>query len=121
MGGEVGPDLNSTGVKYSRAQIIEHILYPSKVILDGYQQTTVFLKGDGDSASGIMRGETAEELTLVDNEGKKNVIAKKNIASRKLSELSPMPEGLQIGLSLQEFSDLASYLESLKDQPTVPK
>lgn len=115
QGGEVGPDLNSVGAKYSRAQIIEHILYPSRIILDGYQQTTVFTK-DGDSQSGIVRGETADELTLLDTEGKKHVIARKQIESRKQSVLSLMPEGMQIGLSPQDFSDLVTYVESLKDQ-----
>ena len=31
----------------------------------------------------------------------------------------PMPEGLQVGLSLQEFSHLVSYVESLKDNPEM--
>ena len=116
QGGEVGPDLNSAGAKYNRTQIIEHILYPSRIILDGYQQTTVFTK-DGETQNGIVRGETPEELTLVDTEGKKHVIAKKQIDTRKQNELSLMPEGLQLGLSVQEFADLVSYVESLKDQP----
>ena len=119
-GGDVGPDLNSAGAKYNRAQLIEHILYPSKLILDGYQQTTVFTK-DGDSQSGIVRGETPDELTLLDVEGKKHAIAKKTIDTRKLSELSPMPEGLQLGLTLQEFSDLVSLMETLKDKPVEAK
>jgi putative heme-binding domain-containing protein len=116
QGGDVGPDLNSVGAKYSRSQIIEHILYPSKIILDGYQQTTLFLK-DGDAQSGIVRGETPEDVTLLDTEGKKHVIARKQIEERRQSELSLMPEGLQIGLSLEDFADLVSYLENLKDQP----
>lgn len=116
QGGEVGPDLNSVGAKYNRAQIIEHILYPSKIILDGYQQTTVLTK-DGETQSGIVRGDTSDELTLLDTEGKKHVIPKKQIEKRKQNELSLMPEGLQLGLSLQEFADLVAYVESLKDQP----
>jgi len=32
-----------------------------------------------------------------------------------------MPEGLQVGLSLQEFSDLVSYVESLKDPAVQAK
>jgi len=116
QGGDVGPDLNSVGVKYSRAQIIEHILYPSRIILDGYQQTTVVTR-DGDLQSGIVRGETLDELTLLDTEGKKHVIVKSQIEKRKQNELSLMPEGLQMGLSLQDFTDLVSYVESLKDQP----
>jgi hypothetical protein len=60
-------------------------------------------------------------LTLVDNEEKKHVIAKTNIATRRPGDLSPMPEGLQVGLSLQEFSDLVSYVESLKEPAVEAK
>ncbi|HUR45845.1 MAG TPA: HEAT repeat domain-containing protein, partial [Candidatus Saccharimonadales bacterium] len=120
QGGEVGPDLTSVGGKYNRSQIIEAILYPSKLILDGYQQTIVFTK-DGDSLAGIVRGETAEEVTLVDTEGKKHVFPKKTIETRKSSELSLMPEGLQVGLSKQDFSDVVSYVETLKDKPAASR
>jgi hypothetical protein len=41
-------------------------------------------------------------------------IAKRDIKERQSSSLSLMPEGLQAALSLQEFTDLIAYLESLK-------
>ncbi|MDB6041378.1 MAG: hypothetical protein JWM99_5219 [Verrucomicrobiales bacterium] len=113
-GGEVGPDLSGVASKYAKAQLIEAVLYPSKLILDGYQQTQVLTK-DGEITSGIIRGETPTEITLVDTEGKKNVIAKNHVQSRKTSDISLMPEGLHAGLSLQEFTDLIAYLNSLRD------
>jgi putative membrane-bound dehydrogenase-like protein len=113
-GGDIGPDLGSVGAKYSREQLIESMLFPSRLILDGYQQTIVFTK-DGESTSGLLRGETAEELTLVDSEGRKNIIRKKDIDVRKLSEVSLMPEGLHLGLTLQDFADLVSFAENLKE------
>jgi putative heme-binding domain-containing protein len=114
-GGEVGPDLSGVASKYLKPQLIEAVLYPSKLVLDGYQQTQVLTK-DGELSSGIIRGETPTEITLVDTEGKKNVISKNNIQSRKTSDISLMPEGLHAGLSLQEFTDLISFLNSLRDQ-----
>ena len=42
---------------------------------------------------------------------------KKQIDQRKQSDLSLMPDSLQIGLSLADFADLVAYLETLKDQP----
>ncbi|MDB6130691.1 MAG: hypothetical protein JWM04_1798 [Verrucomicrobiales bacterium] len=115
-GAEIGPDLSSVGAKYNREQLIESVIYPSKLILDGYQQTIVFTK-DNETVSGILRGETPEDLTLIDPEGKKNVVKKSQIDKRKVSELSLMPEGLNAILSLQDFADLVSYLETLKDKP----
>jgi putative membrane-bound dehydrogenase-like protein len=113
-GGEVGPDLSGAGSKYNRAQLIESMLYPSKQIQEGYQQALVTTKSD-EEISGIIRQETTDILTMVDTEGKLHAIRKADIKSKKESRLSLMPEGFQLGLTLQEFADLSSYLESLKD------
>jgi putative heme-binding domain-containing protein len=67
--------------------------------------------------AGRFLGETAEELTLMDAEGKRHAMRKPEIEQRKESELSLMPEGLNTGLSLQDFADIVSYLESLKEAP----
>lgn len=112
-GGDIGPDLSAIGAKYGRAELIESVLLPSKMILDGYQQTIVVAK-DGRDFRGVVRGETEEELTLVDTEGAKTTIKKADVKTRKLSAVSLMPESLANGLSLQEFADLIDYLQSLK-------
>jgi putative heme-binding domain-containing protein len=114
-GGDIGPDLTSIRAKYSRADVIESVLYPSKQILDGYQQVLFETKND-DDVSGVVRLETATNLTVVDSAGIKHVLDKSNITSRKTSKISLMPEGLQDGLSLLEFSDLIAYVEN----PNVP-
>ncbi len=117
-GGDVGPDLLGVGVKYSRAQLVDSLLYPSKQILDGYRQTTIVLD-DGTVKNGIVRGESDDSLTLVDAEGKKQVIPKSTIDDRKEGARSLMPDGLNTGMSLQDVSDIVSFLESLKDK-TAP-
>ena len=115
-GGAVGPDLTLIGAQFPRATLIEHVLYPSKVVREGYQQVIVELR-DGESVSGLMRGETADALTLVDGEARPQTIAKSNIAGRTMSQLSLMPEGLQVGLTLEQFADLIAYLESRQSDP----
>jgi putative membrane-bound dehydrogenase-like protein len=115
-GGEVGPDLTGVGVKYGKDHFIESVLYPSAKILDGYKQTMVLTKS-GVVLAGRFLGETAEELTLMDAEGKRHAVRKPEIEQRKESELSLMPEGLNTGLSLQDFADIVTYLESLKEPP----
>jgi putative membrane-bound dehydrogenase-like protein len=115
-GGEVGPDLTGVGLKYARDHFIESILYPSLKILDGYKQTLVLTKS-GVVVAGRSLGDTAEELTLLDAEGKRHVIRKSEIDQRREADLSLMPEGLNTGLSLQDFADIVGYLESLKDAP----
>jgi putative membrane-bound dehydrogenase-like protein len=115
-GGEVGPSLSGVGGKYDKAKLVESVLYPSRQILDGYQQTIIRIK-KGDVVAGAVRGETDGEVTLIDSSGTKMTIRKSDIKSRKFSDISLMPEGLQTGLKPEEFADLIAYLVSLKENP----
>ncbi|HEV8379370.1 MAG TPA: HEAT repeat domain-containing protein [Tepidisphaeraceae bacterium] len=115
-GGEVGPSLSGVGAKYDKAKLAESVLYPSRQILDGYQQTIIRTK-KGDLVAGAVRGETDQEVTLLDSAGQKIVIKKSDIKSRKFSDISLMPDGLQTGLKPEEFADLIAYLCSLKENP----
>lgn len=110
QGGLIGPELTGIGTKQNRAQIIESVLYPSKIILDGYQQVFFYMKDDEDYA-GIVQAETADTVTIIDSLGKTNVLEKSKISRRKISQISLMPEGLQTGLSLEDFSDLITFVE----------
>jgi putative heme-binding domain-containing protein len=117
-GGEVGPALAGVGAKYDRAKLIESILYPSKQIFDGYQQTLVRTKS-AKTFAGSVRGETETDFTLIDANGVTSVIRKADVDKRKVSQLSLMPEGLHAALKPEEFSDLVSYLQSLKEAPAA--
>ncbi len=112
-GGGIGPDLTMAGAQFSRAQVIESVLYPSRAVREGYQQIVVETK-DEESLSGVLKAETADGLTLVDAGGRTNFVARASVVNRRASELSLMPEGLQVGLTLDEFADLIAYLESRK-------
>ena len=114
QGGQVGPALDSIGTKYTRAQILESVLYPSKQIAAGYEQSLVRTK-DGNTYAGVVRQETPDEITLFDSTAKKIVVRKSDIQVRKTTPVSVMPEGLQQGLTPQQFADLISYLQSLKE------
>jgi putative heme-binding domain-containing protein len=110
QGGHIGPDLTGIGARQNRGQIIESVLYPSKVILDGYQQVFFYMTDDEDFA-GIVRSETADTVTVIDSLGVTNLLEKSKIKNRKISQISLMPEGLQTCLSLEEFSDLIAFVE----------
>ncbi len=59
-GGDIGPDLTDVRAKHARADIVESVLFPSKQILDGYQQV-FFETKDDEEISGIVRSETPTE------------------------------------------------------------
>jgi putative membrane-bound dehydrogenase-like protein len=119
-GGDVGPDLSGVGAKYNRLQIAESVLDPSKQILDGYVMTVIETKA-GLAIQGIVRTDQGEEVTLVDADGKKIVVKKADIESREKSKKSIMPDGLHIGMTINEFADLVSFLESLKEKMPTPE
>ena len=113
QGGNVGLGLDGIGLKYNRARLIESVLYPSRQILSGYQATVIKTRA-GELESGLLRSETATDVVLVDASGQEKRIPKSQIESRGESAVSLMPEGLQVGLPLQAFNDLISYLETLR-------
>jgi putative heme-binding domain-containing protein len=112
-GGAVGPDLAGAGVKYSRRDLLESILEPSKVLSDQYQNMTV-TKKDGDDVTGRVIEDSDTKVVLVTNPltGDKVEIKKSDVKSRTPSKLSPMPEGLASVLTKDEILDLLAYLES---------
>lgn len=119
VGGTVGPDLTLAGAQFSRAQLIESILFPSRAVREGYQQIIIETK-DGEPISGALKADTADGVTLVDARGQTNLVPRAQITERRTSDLSLMPEGLHVGLSLDQFADLIAYMESRKADPRTP-
>jgi len=116
----IGPDLTSIGMQFARSALIEHILYPSKAVREGYAQTIVETS-DAETISGLVQSETADDLSLVDASGAVHRLPKKRITQRIASSFSLMPEGLHTGLTLTQFADLIAYLESLKGPTSPPR
>jgi putative heme-binding domain-containing protein len=112
-GGEGGPDLSHVAANYGRAELTEAVLFPSKKVADGFRLTTLAL-ASGEVLSGVVVEETGERLSLVDSRGTRHALRKSDIEERTQGDSSPMPEGLQAGLTTQEFADLVAYLETLK-------
>ncbi len=112
-GGAVGPDLAGAGVKYSRRDLLESILEPSKVLSDQYQNMTI-TKKDGDDVTGRVIEDSDTKVVLVTNPltGDKVELKKSDVKSRTPSKLSPMPEGLASVLTKEEILDLLAYMES---------
>ena len=116
QGSSLGPDMTAIGAQFGRRELIENVLYPSRSVREGYQQVLIETK-DGESLGGIVRSETAEAVTLVDALGQLHPVAKSSIVHRETSPLSLMPEGLQSGLTREQFADLIGFLESRRTDP----
>ena len=115
-GGEVGPDLTTAGAQFGRTELAESVLFPSKAIREGYQRVEVETKNE-ETFEGLVKAETNDRLTLRDATGSDHQIPKADIKDRRNSQLSLMPEGLEAGMTQQDFADLVAYLVSLKGRP----
>src|ERR1051326_16419 len=109
-----GPDLFTIGDSYPRPELIRSVLEPSASIAIGYGTTMVETKSD-ETFSGVVKQVKTDTLELMGAEGKLVRIPTAEIKELRESTVSLMPEGLQAGMSRQEFTDLIEYLATLKD------
>jgi putative heme-binding domain-containing protein len=113
-GGGVGPDLTAVSARFSRRDVLEAILDPSKVVSEQFQNTSVWLK-NGDDHTGRLVNETADSLVLVPNQlqpDTKITVKKADVTKRAFSKLSPMPAGLADALTKEDILDLLAFIES---------
>ncbi|MGZ0166389.1 MAG: PQQ-dependent sugar dehydrogenase [Planctomycetales bacterium] len=113
QGKAVGPKLDGIGKRYSRAEILENILEPSKKI-DPKFQTWLIQKDDGKVQTGLLVSRTAESVTLLDATGKAITIPAADIELMVAQKKSLMPELQLRGLTPQDAADLLAWLASLK-------
>jgi putative heme-binding domain-containing protein len=111
--GSVGPDITGVGQRFNTHDILESIVLPSKVISDQYADTVVVTRSQGASVGAIL-SEDADNVILRPSplSPLTETIAKKEIVSRGLSKVSPMPEGLLDVLKENEVLDLLAYVRA---------
>jgi putative heme-binding domain-containing protein len=112
----IGPELLAVGARFSRRDLLLHIIEPSTVIDEKFRQTRLLLK-DGDDVSGMVEREADGKIFVRPSplEEKLIEVAVNNVRERRLSEVSPMPSGLLNSLRLDQILDLLAYLEAAGD------
>src|SRR5262249_9165016 len=110
----VGPDLTTLSKRFKRVDVLESIVYPSKVISDQYRSTRVVTK-KGVSFTGLL-ADMGEEVSILLSDGSKVTVKKKQIESQYASLVSVMPEKLLDTLTKKEIADLFAFLESDPDK-----
>ncbi|HKB40950.1 MAG TPA: c-type cytochrome, partial [Gemmataceae bacterium] len=120
QGGQVGPALDGIALRYQKEDLMTSILEPSKVIANGYD-TVIITTTAGRQITGVFKGETDDAVNLADAEGKAVSVPKKDIDERAISPVSTMPNGLNEGMTLQDFADIISFLESRRETTQPPK
>ena len=109
-GALVGPQLDGIGQR-GLDRLCEDILDPNRNVDRAFRTTLLTLK-DGEVTSGLFRREEGEVVVLADATGKEVSVAKKDIAERRESETSLMPENFGELMTAAEFADLMAFLLS---------
>jgi putative heme-binding domain-containing protein len=111
IGTDVGPDLTTIASRFKKRDVLEAILWPSKVLSDQYTPE-LFELSDGKIVSGLIIRESATAVLVrtADAPDKPTVVTKSQIASRAASTVSLMPEGLHENLTPSQLADLLAFV-----------
>jgi putative heme-binding domain-containing protein len=112
QGGNIGPDLSGIGASAPPDFIIESVLYPNKVVKEGYMSISVTTR-DGEEYQGFQVRESKDELVLRDTLRNQEVRVRRGAILEKKQIGSIMPSGLVASLTRAEFRDLIRYLADL--------
>ena len=113
VGVELGPDLDAIGSKYTKPELLGHILEPARTIEPRYALHVIETK-DGRIHQGLLVEQAPGHLVLRDAQNRPTKIAADEIERRAMQPTSLMPAGLLRDLTAQQAADLLEYLASLK-------
>ena len=113
VGSTLGPDLSEIGKKYTRAQILESILEPSKFI-DPKYVTYLVETNDGKVLTGLLASKTDKEVVLKLAGDKEVRVPANTVAVLSPQQKSLMPELLLRDVTLDQAADLLEFLAGLR-------
>jgi putative membrane-bound dehydrogenase-like protein len=108
----IGPNLVSVRDNPPE-QILRNIVEPNLVVLPNYVPYVVETR-DGRILSGVLAASTAGSITLRRPGAEDATVYRKDIVNFSAGRLSPMPEDLLKGLSLQDVADLLEYVRQIR-------
>jgi putative heme-binding domain-containing protein len=110
-GKAVGPELSQIGKKYNRGQLLESVLFPSKLI-DPKYVTQLVETVDGRVVTGVLVETNEEVMILKDPQAKEVRIPRDEIEFAAPQQKSLMPELLLQDMTAQQVADLIEFLAS---------
>lgn len=112
VGNDVGAPLKQLGDK-SAQQLLEAILDPNQEVDPRYTSYSILLADDR-VLSGIIRGESANQIDLVEAGGQQHRIARSEIVQIKNNAVSLMPIGIEEQLTPVQLAELIAFLQSIE-------
>ncbi len=111
-GGRVGPDLTKIAAEKDRRYLLEALVEPNKAVAKGFESVTLVTL-DGEILTGVVLGENASHLQLINAEAEVTNVPLSEIDERYQAP-SAMPEDLMKHLTLSEIRDLVEFLAQRK-------
>lgn len=111
LGGRIGPDLTRIGRVRTKRDLLEAVVFPSASFVRSYEPMSV-ITSDGLIFNGLIREESADQLTVITTDRKHIPINRSDIEDIHPSQVSIMPAGLEQQMTLQELADLLAFLEA---------
>jgi putative heme-binding domain-containing protein len=109
-GSDVGPDLGT--VRHQPKQVLlTAILDPNESISQGFEAYVVETTS-GATLDGVMGPQTPGGIVLKHEEGKQDVIQRKDIKSMYATNLSAMPADMEKQIDVQKMADLLEFVKS---------
>lgn len=111
LGGTIGPDLSRIGKIRTERDLLEALLFPSVSFVRSYEPVLIVTKS-GKSFNGLIRRETADEITLATGAKEEARISRDDIDEIRPGTVSIMPAGLDTQLTKEQIADLLAFLKS---------
>ncbi|MEO6526829.1 MAG: PVC-type heme-binding CxxCH protein [Gemmatimonadaceae bacterium] len=112
QGGQVGPNLDGVG-RRSAADLIAKVLAPNRSVAPSFRYETVILK-NGDVFTGLFRREQGVSAVFVDRQAKEIGVPKAQIAERRISSYTLMPNNFIDVIPEVDLHHLIAYLGTLR-------
>jgi putative heme-binding domain-containing protein len=109
-GSEVGPDLGTVRNQPKKV-LLEDILMPSQSIAQGYEAYVVETVSGG-NYDGVIGAQTSTTVALRHEDGKEDLIQRKDIKNMYVTNLSAMPGDLEKQIDVQQMADLLEYVKN---------
>ena len=108
QGNDVGPHLGTVQA-WTPDQLLTNILDPNREVSPNFSLYLVETR-DGRSLSGILTGETADQITLKRADGGQETLARRDLQRLTGTGTSLMPEGLEAAITPAQMADLIAFL-----------
>ncbi|MDX1929726.1 MAG: c-type cytochrome [Pirellulaceae bacterium] len=108
LGVAIGPNLTGMAV-HPKHEILMNVLDPSRSVESNFRTYHV-LTADGKVINGMLAGESANSIRIINTQGKEELVLRADIEEMNASAKSLMPEGFEASISKQEMADLLTFL-----------